>query len=110
MESQTPPTPPSAAPTPTNWRVFLELSSLAVFVFPFGNILGPLVLWLIKKDSEPEVAAEGIRVLNFNISWTIWIFVTCGIGFFVWLVFLVIAIVKAANRQPYEHPLTLKLL
>lgn len=88
----------------------MELLSFAFFFFPFGNILGPLILWLVKKDSEPAVDAAGKQVLNFNISWTIWSFVTCGVGFFVWLVLAVIASIKAANNEPYEHPLTLKII
>ncbi len=113
---ETPPSanvpPPSPAPQAgnTSWRLYLELLALCGFVIPFGQILGPLVLWLIKKDNEPEVDAEGKRVLNFNISWAIWIILTCGLGFIVWVVILLVAIIKAANRQPFKHPLTLELL
>lgn len=113
MENQPPtavPPPPVAPAGATSWRLYFELLALLGFVIPLGQILGPLVLWLIKKDTIPEVDAEGKRVLNFNISWTLWGLVTCGIGFLVWLVILVIAIIKAANREPFKHPLTLELL
>ena len=104
--------PPSPAPQPgnTSWRLYLELLALSGFVIPFGQILGPLVLWLMKKDTVPEVDAEGKRVLNFNISWTIWGIVTCGLGFLAWIVILLVSILKAANREPFKHPLTLELI
>ena len=113
MDDQTPtPVPPTPA-TPASqesWRLYLELLALLFFVIPLGNILGPLVLWLILKDKNPEVDAEGKKVLNFNISWTLWMLVTCGFGLIVWLVILVVAIIKAANREPFKHPLTIELL
>lgn len=113
MENQapqpiTPPPPPPAGPT--SWRLYFELLGLLFFVIPLGHILGPLVLWLIMKDKDPEVDAEGKKVLNFNISWTLWMIVTCGLGSLVWLVILIVAIIKAANREPFKHPLTLELL
>jgi uncharacterized Tic20 family protein len=104
----TPPTLP--APT-TNWRLFLELLSFAFFVFPVaGNIFGPLILWLVKKDTDPVANEEGKRVLNFNLSWTLWSFVTCGFGFLVWFVIAIIATIKAANNEPFKHPLTIGFL
>lgn len=107
-------TPNTPAPAPqagnNSWRLYLELLGLCGLVFPFGNILGPLVLWLIKKDTEPEVDAEGKRVLNFQISWTIWMFVSCGFGVLPWIIILLVAILKAANKEPFKHPLTLDLL
>lgn len=50
------------------------LCHLLVFVglvFPFGNILGPLVLWLMKKDQYPFVNNQGKESLNFQISLSI---------------------------------------
>jgi hypothetical protein len=106
-----PDNPPSPSPAaPTSWRLYLELLALTGFVFPFGQILGPMVLWLIKKDTVPEVDAEGKRVMNFNISWTIWGILSCGIMFFVWMIILLISILKSANREPFRHPLTIDFL
>lgn len=101
--------PPSAA-VKTSWRLYLELLALLAFVIPLGQIFGPMVLWLIKKDTVPEVDYEGKRVLNFNISWTIWGLVTCGLGFIVWFVIAIVAMIKAANREPFTHPLTIDFL
>lgn len=108
--------PPASAPLPppvptTNWRLYFEGLSFAAFVLPcLGNILGPLILWLIKKDTEPVADAEGKKVINFNLSWTIWGLVTCGLGYLVWLVIAIIALIKAANNEPFKHPLTIQFL
>ena len=88
----------------------MELLALTAFVFPFGQILGPLVLWLVKKDTSPLVSEEGKKVINYNISWTLWGIVTCGLGFLAWMVITLIAIIKAANNQPFKHPLTIAFL
>ncbi len=102
--------PPPRPPTADNWRLYLELLAFTGFVFPFGQILGPLVLWLVKKDTIPAVAIEGRKVINFNISWVIWSIVTCGIGFLAWIVIAIVATLKAANNEPFEHPLTINFL
>lgn len=104
-DSSLPPVTPS-----TNWRLYLELLSFAAFVFPFGNIFGPMVLWLLNKEKIAEVDLEGKRVLNFNISWTIWGLITCGLGFLAWFVIAIIATIKAANREAFQHPLTIGFL
>ena len=105
-------TPPHlpASSAATNWRLYLELLSLTMFLIPFGHVLGPLVLWLVKKDTIPEVDAEGKKVLNFNLSWTLWIIASCGFGVFAWIIIDIIAILKAANREPFKHPWTINFL
>ena len=129
---------PSPAPLPPQqpgagsvsdqqWIVFLHLSALAGFVIPsLGHIVGPLIIWLVKKPESPAIDAAGRNVLNFQISWTIWIFVSVIIGFagsclvvpiiipfglvIAWLVFVIIGAVKASNGETYQFPLTIKML
>src|SRR5687767_11747875 len=60
------------------WGMLCHLSALAGFVVPFfGCIIGPLVVWLIKKDEFPFVNDQGKESLNFQISMTIY----CAIAF-----------------------------
>ena len=105
------------------WIVFLHLSALAGFVLPsFGHILGPLIIWLVKKPESPAIDAAGRNVLNFQISWTIWMVVSfltiwacVGVVVFpavviAWLVFVIIGAVKASNGETYQFPLTIKML
>ncbi|MCF7676174.1 MAG: DUF4870 domain-containing protein [Akkermansiaceae bacterium] len=117
METQPPtevptptPQPPVPAPSAQNWRLYLELAALAGIIIPIGNIFGPLILWLAKKDTEPEVNAHGPDAMNFHISWTIWTLVSCGLGGLVYLVFWIIRIIKFSNGEDYKAPLTLSLI
>ena len=104
------PNPPTLAPPSQNWRLYLELCSLAGIIIPLGNILGPLVLWLAKKDTESLVKLHGPDALNFHISWSIWTVVTCGLGGLVYLVFWIVRMIKFANGEDYKAPLTLAII
>jgi uncharacterized protein len=113
--------PPSAAPDRT-WDVLCHISALAGFIVPFGNILGPLIIWLIKKNEVPSVDAHGKESLNFQISVTIYMAVAAIlmlvlIGFVLVIVvaiaaivLVVIAAVKASSGELYRYPLTIRFL
>ena len=61
----------TVSPNPDRtWIMLCHLSSLAGFAFPFGHIVGPLILWLAKKDEDPEVREHGRQALNFQITLT----------------------------------------
>jgi len=120
-----PPMPPAPQPSPDEkqWKVILHLSALAGLVFPScGNIVGPLIVWLIKKQDLPSIDPEGRKVLNFQISATIYILVsglvlgwfTCFIPPFIvfiwWLVYTIIGAIKTSNNEAFEFPLTIKML
>lgn len=107
METNPTTEPPTAS---SNWRLYFELLSFTGFVIPFGQILGPLVLWLIKKDTDPSANFEGKKVINFNLSWVLWSIVSCGLGIIAWIVLIIIATIKAANNQPFKHPWTIQFL
>lgn len=122
-------TPPSGAavPPPTNrdermWAMFCHLSALAGFVIPFGNILGPLVIWLIKKDEFPLVNDQGKEAVNFQITMTIFVIVSAilililigiilliGLGIFT-IVVTIIAMVKANDGVAYRYPLNIRFI
>ena len=115
METQLPPPQPELSypplpPDDTNWRLYLELLSFTAFIFPVGQVAGPLILWLVKKDTIPQVNEEGKRVINFNLSWLLWGIVSCGLGFIALFVIAIISTLKAANREPLQHPWTIAFL
>src|SRR5262245_55596503 len=99
------------------WCVICHLSALAGFVIPgFGHILGPLIVWLIKRGDSSEIDAHGKESLNFQISMLIY-FIIAGIlcllliGFLLLailhilnVVFVIIASVKASEGQFYRYP------
>lgn len=118
--------PPAPTGEPTaedkQWGLFAHLSSLAGLIIPFGNILGPLIIWQVKKDSLPFAADQGKEALNFNITIAIAAIISglltlVLIGFLLlplvglaWLVFTIIAAVKANNGEAYRYPFALRLV
>ena len=118
--------PPAPTGEPTaedkQWGLFAHLSSLAGLIIPFGNILGPLIIWQVKKDSLPFAADQGKEALNFNITIAI-AAIICGlltlvlIGFLLlplvglaWLIFTIIGAMKANNGEAYRYPFALRLV
>ena len=62
-------TPPSAEAR--QWAMLCHFAAFFGLVFPFGNLLGPLVVWQIKRDLDPFVDAQGKEAVNFQISVTL---------------------------------------
>lgn len=105
------------------WGMLCHLSALAGLVgIPFGHLLGPLVVWLLKRRDFPFVEEQGKESLNFQISMTIYalialflVFAFIGIPVFIALavldvVFVIVASVRANSGRPYRYPLTLRIL
>jgi uncharacterized protein len=105
------------------WAMLTHLVALCGFIgVPFGHIIGPLVVWLVKKDQFPLVDDQGKESLNFQISMTIYgivagilSFVVIGIPLLIALVLadivlVIIASVAANQGQLYRYPLTIKFL
>ncbi len=106
-----------------NWGMLCHLTALAALLgIPFGHLLGPLVVWLIKKNEYPFVDEQGKESLNFQISVTIYslplfilIFVLVGIPllialFVVDVILVIVAAVKASNGESYRYPLTIRFI
>ena len=51
-----------------NIATFIHLSTFSRFVIPFGNIIGPLLLWIINKDKSEFIDNHGKQALNFQLS------------------------------------------
>jgi len=119
--------PPAAGPmTEKNaftWGMFCHLAALAGFIgIPFGNIIGPLVVWLIKKDEHPFIEQQGRAALNFQISMAIYgivaallIFIFIGfllliaLGIFD-LIFVIMASIKASKGESQKYPLSITFI
>jgi uncharacterized Tic20 family protein len=99
-----------------------HIGALAGYILPLGNVLGPLVFWLMKKDTHPFVDEQGKESLNFQITVTIAYAVFGGLSFFLIgipfllatgvaaLVLEIIAGIKANSGISYRCPFTLRLL
>lgn len=144
-ESNSNPVPPHPGPSPVSasqtsvpavtpanargWEVACHLAGFSGYVITgIGWILGPLIVWLLKRSEIPSVDAHGKEALNFQISVLIYAlamlmiaFLTCGLGGFLLLpagiclgvaqiVLMIIAAFKAANGELYRYPLTIRLI
>ncbi|MEM9084090.1 MAG: DUF4870 domain-containing protein [Planctomycetota bacterium] len=106
-----------------------HLLGLAGFPIPlFGMVLGPLVLWLIKKEQSAFVNDQGREAINFQITWLIVLFVltilttllgfvTCGIGFLLspvpvvaWIILMVRAAVMSGKGITYRYKYTIRFI
>ncbi len=119
-----PPLPPAAqGPSADNtWAVIMHLSGFSGCVIPSGHLLGPLVLWLIKRTDSPVLDRTGKEVLNFQISYTIYAIAASAlmlvlVGFLLlpvvliaWVVLIIVAAVKTSNGEDYRYPFTIRLL
>src|ERR687896_799588 len=79
------------------WCVGCHLSALAGFVLPaFGHILGPLIVWLVKRADSPEIDQHGKEALNFQISMLIYSIVA-GILCLILIGFALLAVLHVLN-------------
>jgi uncharacterized Tic20 family protein len=127
-ESGTTPTsetqpPPGVRKDEHTWALFAHLSALLVYLgIPFGLIVGPLIIWLIKRNEMPFVDDQGKEAVNFNISVLIYL-VVAGLSLLVLIGFLlvpvvvighiiltVMATIEASKGHPYRYPLTIRFI
>lgn len=126
--------PPSLKPQPSEnevrqWNMFCHLSALAGFFLPAGNVLGPLIVWQIKKNEIPSVDSHGKASLNFQLTILIATLVA-GVAAFVLsfvcigialipivfllpiagMIFAIIAGIKANNGEDYRYPYVWELI
>ena len=129
-----PPPPRGATPAPMTdadarqWATFAHLSALVGLVIGL-SFVGPLIVYLVKKDDHPFVADQGREALNFNLSVLIYsvvgviatfilVFILIGLLLIpvliamgiAWLVFVIIAAVKANQGETYRYPLTIRMV
>ena len=123
--------PPVTTPAATVGAVSQEektMGMLCHLLAIFTGWLGPLIIWLIKKDTMPFVDDQGKEALNFNIMLLIvfailWAltFVTFGIGILLTgplmfiigvaaLVLVIMAGIKANEGVAYRYPFSLRLI
>lgn len=126
MENQ-PPIPPSS-PVPFSdsdarmWAMITHLSALTGMFTLIGSLVGPILVWQIQKEKSAFIDFHGKEAVNFNIT----IAITAGISFVlmilligifllwivgaVWLVFTIIAAIKANNGEYYRYPISIRFI
>ncbi|OEK06029.1 hypothetical protein A8C32_19385 [Flavivirga aquatica] len=72
-----------------NIATFIHLSTFSRFIIPFGNFIGPIVLWITNKDKSEFVNEHGKQAINFQISILLYAIIvgTLTIPFFIFKIF-----------------------
>jgi uncharacterized Tic20 family protein len=105
------------------WATFCHVAALSLYLgIPFGHIIVPLIIWLIKKDEFPFVEEQGKESLNFQISMTIY-GIIAGILCYVFIglillpvlviahiALIIMAIVKTNKGENYRYPFTIRVI
>jgi uncharacterized Tic20 family protein len=111
-----------------------HLLGFAGLAIPFGNFIGPLVVWLLKKNQHPLIDDQGKESLNFQITYTLfglvllsglifsivtapeaylrWITIlTLLVVFtFVYVILMIIACLQANKGLYHRYPATIRLI
>lgn len=130
-EDQIPPLHPSGVSAEARqWGMLAHLTALSgILTGGIGCIVGPLLVWLLKRETSPFVDDQGKEALNFNIAFLIatvllWVvgsillIILVGFLFYLaafvlgiyWLVVTIIATIKANDGIEYRYPLTFRII
>jgi uncharacterized Tic20 family protein len=107
-----------------SWGMYVHLAALAGLVVPGGNLIGPLIVWMMKKDEMPFVDRHGKEEVNFQINILIValltlpiVLITFGIAIFLPMavgilgaVMPIVAGMKANNGEEYQYPYIVRLI
>ena len=112
-----------------NWAMAVHLSALAgAFIGGIGSWVGPLVIWLIRREQDPFAGEHAREGLNFNITMVILVvagvvlsIATLGLGLFVivpaglviavlWFIWTIQASMAASKGEMYRYPLSIRMI
>ncbi|WP_071517455.1 DUF4870 domain-containing protein [Geitlerinema sp. PCC 9228] len=104
------------------WASLSHLGFIATLVVPYGNLIVPLIIWIVYKDRSSYIDYHAKEALNFQITLSIgltigFILVFVVIGIFLLLIlgllgliFAIIAAVQANKGEYYKYPFNLRLI
>lgn len=107
--------------TERNWAT-LGHASAFLGAFILIAVSGPFVVWLLKDKYGAFAYRHTLEALNFNISMSLYLAISfiltpvlIGVALLVivglmWVIFPIIAAVKASDGKEYRYPLTLRLV
>jgi len=104
------------------WAMLCHVSTFSGSIIPFGNIVGPFLVWQLKKETSPLVDEHGKEALNFQITMLIYSAISfalmlVSIGFLTFallvladIILTIIAAVKASKGEHYRYPVTFRFI
>lgn len=102
--------------------MLVHLSALPGSFVVIGSIVLPLIIWQIQKERSAFVDFHGKEAINFNITMAIaaavsFVLFLLLVGLVliwlvgaVWLVFTIIAAIRANNGEYYRYPVTIRFI
>lgn len=110
--------------------MYIHLSALSGMLIPLGSIIGPVVLWMMRREKNPLIDAHGKEAINAQITGLIFTMVIGSVALmltFILIGFLLIPVVivvyllyavlfpilaglKAEKGEFYRYPLTLRFI
>jgi uncharacterized Tic20 family protein len=114
----------SLAPQEVNkWAMICHLVALVGLLGNgIGFLVGPLVVWLVKKNDDPFIDEQGKEAVNFQITMFIAAFVSAilmfvfigiilliGVGLLM-IIFPVIGAIKASEGVHYRYPVSIRFI
>ena len=115
-------TEPGPSREARQWAMFCHFSAFLGMWFPFGSLIGPLILWQVKRESDPFIDDQGKEALNFQITvaiaWLVCMVLAFAvIGFFLMIALAIATVVlttiggiKANKGIAYRYPFTWRLV
>ena len=88
-----------------NTAACIHLSVFTQFIFPLGNFIAPLIIWLALKRDSVFVDNHGRRALNFQMSTFIYAFglILLAIPFIIWQAFVAAGETGYISEETFEH-------
>jgi len=123
-----------------NNAFLLHLSAFFGYIFPFGAVVGPLVIWEMNKRKSSFLDKNGKEAINFNLSYLLYTFILglsiipfvvrtitsdfhhvdlfgmisvgsiIGVLAVIKFVLIILAAIKANQGEVYNYPLTIKFI
>jgi len=125
QNAETPQEPQAAESAPQTQEVSQNAKNMALLCHLLGFFtcfIGPLIVWLIKKDDDPYIDQQGKEALNFQITLTIayvvgMILTFVCIGFFILaavgladIIFVIMACIASSKGEAYRYPVSIRLI
>lgn len=102
------------------WAMFCHLAGLAGYMIPLGSVVGPLIVWQVKREESPFIDEHGREAMNFQLSYLLYFVICILLVFFAvgillifplviaHFVFMIVAGIKANDGKSYRIPFIIR--
>lgn len=114
---------PSGDPSQYKWGMVIHLSALIGLLLPLGLVLGPLIVWMLKKNDGTYFDEQGKKAVNFQLTILLSAFVFALLGTIIkplftlafvagiaGLLFALIAGISVKSKGDYNYPFSFRII